>query len=154
MELWVYKEEMLLGKGLLNAKKNELTMEGKLLVPTVSFARVYRDKAVEVCRQEMEEGILCVVVETRYGFYTVWREKVDTKTERSSPPLPQPIDANFMDNCQRELAKYIGPISKFIIEEMIEENPGISKKELIEKLALQIPNESQRLEFKSYFSSL
>ena len=59
------------------------------------------------------------------------------------------IDPYFIECCQKLLAKYIGPMAGFLIEELIADNPQIFPRQLVELLAAEIPNSQQAKEFQS-----
>jgi len=61
--------------------------------------------------------------------------------------LPQ-LDATFLNQCQQSLSRYIGMMAKCILEDTIEDNPGLSQTQLIEALAAAIPHPQQAAEFK------
>jgi hypothetical protein len=70
-------------------------------------------------------------------------------------PKPQPktetstaIDPIFLERCQRELARHIGPISQFILEDTIAENPRIEPQQLVELLSTEIANPQNAKQFK------
>ncbi|MBW4627948.1 MAG: caspase domain-containing protein [Brasilonema octagenarum HA4186-MV1] len=58
------------------------------------------------------------------------------------------IDANFITKCERELAYSIGPIAKFVVKDILQSHPQISLTEFISKLAKNIPETKQALEFE------
>ena len=59
-----------------------------------------------------------------------------------------PVSAKEIELCQRELASYIGPIARLIIEDILSENVVITGKQLIESLAAEIPDSKLAQEFK------
>ena len=59
-----------------------------------------------------------------------------------------PIQPDFVSLCQKELAELIGPMASIICKRTLEQNPKISGRELVEKLAQKIPNQQQAEEFK------
>jgi uncharacterized caspase-like protein len=71
-----------------------------------------------------------------------------TSTSNSSSVTNQTIDANSIGKCERELAYSVGPIANFIIQEVLKSHPQISFSEFVKKLAKQIPNTKQSLEFE------
>ena len=62
-------------------------------------------------------------------------------------PLPQ-WDSTFLSHCQQLLSRYIGMMATCILEDTIADNPSLSKEQLIEALAAEIPNPQQAIEFK------
>jgi hypothetical protein len=62
-------------------------------------------------------------------------------------PETQPIHSKFLDQCQRELSRYVGPIAQFLIKDALSKYPR-SLQQLVEILASRIPNAQQAAEFK------
>ncbi|MEH2161804.1 MAG: TIR domain-containing protein [Nostoc sp.] len=58
------------------------------------------------------------------------------------------IDPTFLERCQRELARYIGPVARFIMEDTLAEHPRILPQQLIELLSTEIPNPQNAKQFK------
>jgi serine/threonine-protein kinase len=56
--------------------------------------------------------------------------------------------SDFIERCHQELTHCIGPIAKYIIEEIIFDSPSLSSEELIAALAAEIPNPQQAAEFR------
>jgi serine/threonine protein kinase len=73
-----------------------------------------------------------------------------TTAPPSSPqPAPtSPITPVFTNHCQQELTRCIGPMAKYIVEETLDQNPHLSVHQLIETLAVEIPNAKQAMEFR------
>ncbi|MBD2775810.1 caspase family protein [Iningainema tapete] len=73
---------------------------------------------------------------------------VHNPLSQSSKGQYQVIDANFISKCERELAYLIGPIANFLITEVLQSHPQISLTEFVNKLAKEIPEPKQALEFE------
>jgi serine/threonine-protein kinase len=58
------------------------------------------------------------------------------------------LDDAFMDSCVRELTRCVGPIANVIIKKVLTHNPQISRRTLIEALAVQIPDPQRAIEFR------
>jgi hypothetical protein len=58
------------------------------------------------------------------------------------------FDPKFLERCQRELARYIGPVARFILEDTLAEHPRIVPHQLIELLSTEIPNPQNAKQFK------
>ncbi|MEO1429825.1 MAG: caspase family protein [Cyanobacteria bacterium J06633_8] len=66
-----------------------------------------------------------------------------------SPAIAYPtIDDNFISICEQDLSYLIGPIANFIIEGILQSNPQITAKELVNKLAQNIPDSGMAEEYK------
>lgn len=61
---------------------------------------------------------------------------------------PPKLSSAFLDRCQQEFARCMGPVAKYIIEETLAEHPDISPVQLVEALAAEIPNPQQANEFR------
>ena len=71
-----------------------------------------------------------------------------TQPAKSSKGEYQTIDANIISKCERELAYSIGPIANFIIKQVLQSQPQISLREFVTKLAENISEPKQALEFE------
>ncbi|MEH2242791.1 TIR domain-containing protein [Nostoc sp.] len=60
------------------------------------------------------------------------------------------LDPTFLERCQRELARYIGPVARFILEDTLAEHPRILPQQLVELLSTEIPNPQNAKQFKEY----
>lgn len=56
--------------------------------------------------------------------------------------------SEFIELCQQELTHSIGPMAKYILEEILLNAPDLSSKELIEAVAAEIPNPQQAAKFR------
>jgi serine/threonine protein kinase len=71
---------------------------------------------------------------------------------RSSPPLlsfPSELSPELLQHCQQEMTRRIGPIASFVLENVLVQNPHATPTQLIEALALEIPDLVQAEEFKA-----
>lgn len=69
----------------------------------------------------------------------------------SSSPTPPFVDLPpaFLQQCQQELTCCIGPIASFVLENTLTQNPQANPAQLIEELALEIPDPAQASRFKT-----
>ncbi len=58
------------------------------------------------------------------------------------------LDPIFLERCQRELARYIGPMAGFILEDTLAEHPRILPQQLVELLSNEISNPQNAKQFK------
>lgn len=58
------------------------------------------------------------------------------------------VTAEFIELCQQELTQCIGPMAKYILEEILFNYPDVTAKELIEAVASEIPNPQQATKFR------
>ncbi len=65
------------------------------------------------------------------------------------PPASDPVlDAEFITLCKRELVKCVGPMASFVISEILRQHPGLSPKDLVDKLAQEIPVPTAAVNFQ------
>ncbi|MFN6482221.1 MULTISPECIES: serine/threonine-protein kinase [unclassified Nostoc] len=60
----------------------------------------------------------------------------------------QVISDSFVNQCERELANFIGPIAKFLVQKAVKSSGQISREEFVKNLALQIPDTQKALQFQ------
>jgi serine/threonine protein kinase len=74
------------------------------------------------------------------------------RSARSAAPTASEGKASlpsaFIDRCQNELAKCIGPMARFILEETLAKNPALSTHQLIEALEQEIPDSQEAIKFR------
>lgn len=58
------------------------------------------------------------------------------------------LNPKFLQNCQQELSRCIGPMANFLIEDTISQFPQITPEQLVEALATEIPNPQRAQEFR------
>jgi serine/threonine protein kinase len=66
----------------------------------------------------------------------------------TEPPIPAHLNAAFLDRCRQELARAIGPMAGFLVEEALADYPNISLRGLVEVLMAEIPDARQATEFQ------
>ncbi|UBF25348.1 protein kinase [Kovacikia minuta CCNUW1] len=71
----------------------------------------------------------------------------------SSPGSTQLTPA-FLDTCRQELARHIGPIANFMVQDMVKRQPQITAQQLIDTLSTTIPTLQQADAFKRQLSKL
>jgi class 3 adenylate cyclase len=64
------------------------------------------------------------------------------------PVTPAEVTPKFVERCEQELARCIGPLARFIVQEALDKNPGLSPHQLVETLALHVTNSQQAAEFR------
>jgi hypothetical protein len=68
-------------------------------------------------------------------------------TPKPQPETPPALHPRFLDQCQRELSRYVGPIAQFLLKDALSKHPQ-SSQQLVEILAARIPNAQQAAEFR------
>jgi uncharacterized caspase-like protein len=75
---------------------------------------------------------------------------VSSSPPESKPETSLPLDPAFLNHCQQELARYIGPMANFILKDTLAHHAQLSPKQLIEVLATEIPNSQQAQTFTKH----
>ncbi len=60
------------------------------------------------------------------------------------------LNPEFIERCRRELARCIGPVASFILEDILAQAPQIAPQQLVESLAVEITNPQKAQEFKQH----
>jgi serine/threonine-protein kinase len=63
------------------------------------------------------------------------------------------LNPSFLENCQQQLAYYIGPMANFILEDVLAKNPQATPHQFVELLAEEIPDSQTAIEFTRQISS-
>lgn len=72
------------------------------------------------------------------------------KTVALTPPSQSQFEPAFLNQCQEELRRCIGPMAEMVIEDALEQYPNMTPKELVDILANQISNADQVTMFLSH----
>ncbi len=81
-------------------------------------------------------------------------------TAQANPPAVDPPDLStkaalasvnrvFIDRCKTELGVHLGPMANFLTEQTLKQSPQLTPQQLIEALALQIPDTKAALAFRN-----
>lgn len=62
---------------------------------------------------------------------------------------PAPINPEFIEHCQQELSRCIGPMASFIIEDTLAQFPQMTPEQLVEALVAEIPNPQRAQDFRT-----
>lgn len=74
--------------------------------------------------------------------------QAQTKSSVASSIQVSTIAENQVQQCEKALANCIGPIATFLVSKALKYHPQISKQELVELLAAQIPDQNKATEFR------
>lgn len=78
-----------------------------------------------------------------------FRKSVEIKPElQPKPATLAKLNLRFLKRCEEELARCIGPMANYILDETLAQYPEISPQQLIEELVAEIPNREKVQEFK------
>ena len=102
-------------------------------------------KNPQITLQQLIERLAAEIPDSRKAqqFTTILKKsssKTDTNHDLLNPEL--------IALCQQELAKYIGPLSNFIVKDILTKNPQINLQQLIDRLAAEIPDSRKAKQFK------
>jgi hypothetical protein len=128
--------------GLSPANTSNFTLNGKEFQIGPTFSLKMRDVAISFCEKEEREGKECLLIE-RSTAVTVWTQVKQPK--RSSPKLDKQA---FIERCNQELTKSIGPMASLIIDELLNGSELLTPSQLIDRIAAEIPNQKLAEEFK------
>lgn len=70
------------------------------------------------------------------------------------PAAPPALNPEFLQHCRQELIRCIGPMADYILEDLLVQAPSVSAGQLIERLAAEIPDAQQAIQFKAQLTSL
>ncbi len=76
-----------------------------------------------------------------------------TKSSVASSTQAPTIPESEIHQCEKALANCIGPIATFLVRKALKYHPQISKQELVELLAVQIPDQNKAVEFRQQLLS-
>lgn len=79
-----------------------------------------------------------------------------TQQQRSPIPPPKPLpilDPKFVERCCTELARCIGPMADYIVEDILAQTPHLKPEQLVQAIAAEIPNRKQAEEFQQKLRS-
>jgi predicted regulator of Ras-like GTPase activity (Roadblock/LC7/MglB family) len=71
-----------------------------------------------------------------------------TQSQVVSSATMTALDPIFIEHCQLELARYIGPVAQFIVEDILSRSSQIDSQKLVDILSREIPNSQQANLFK------
>lgn len=58
------------------------------------------------------------------------------------------MDEAFLQRCQQALARYVGPIAGFLLDEILADHPQVNRRQLVELLAAEIADTQKAKEFQ------
>lgn len=76
-------------------------------------------------------------------------------TSSAAAPVPRPeLPPDFLQRCQQELTSRIGPIARFVLDHTLTQHPHATPAELIDELALEIPDPAQAHTFRANLAAV
>ncbi|WP_346289618.1 protein kinase domain-containing protein [Sphaerothrix gracilis] len=76
----------------------------------------------------------------------------EAKDAEASATSAAAIDNLFLSRCQQALARCVGPMASFLIEETLADHPNIDDQQLVSLLSAEIPDAAKAQEFQSQLS--
>lgn len=75
-----------------------------------------------------------------------------TLSEEHKPQMQDSgINEAFIDQCKAELANHIGPMAHFIMEQTLMKSPQLTRQQLVEALAVHVPDAQSAHSFRQVF---
>lgn len=139
------------------AQYPHITPEG--FVETISSQITDPNQAIEFKRRIMTSGILNSGQAATSASGSKGNSSSGQKAGVSNPSggqnpaeISASADAAFINCCRQELMRCIGPIASVVLKNVLDSNPGIDRRMLIEILAAQIPDAKQATAFRQQVS--
>jgi hypothetical protein len=132
--------------GVFPDRSTKLVFKGREFVLGPSFSLSKKSAGISFCAQEEKDGHRCLLVESSSSI-TVWK---CVKNEQEEPPdyhLSTIEREMLIDNCLLELTKCVGPMATLIIEDLKGEVTNMSRAQVINIVAEQIPDTKLALAF-------
>ncbi len=115
-----------------------------------SYSQHQEAQVFEDARKLLEQETLCVILQ-HADHYSLWEwiapESVILLS--SSDEESSQLSSEFLDECQKELTRYIGPMAKWVCDEVLENSSQLTCESYIEALAAQIPDSTQAHQFRN-----
>ncbi len=128
---------------------SEVIFQDKLFTRGPDFSKKDVDAAIGFCEKYLHQGSY-LLVDNKF-YVSIWlqiRKSKDSITEKVSQVEPE-----FIRFCELKLSAFIGPIAAFMCEDVLNENPGITKTELVKTLASYIPETHRAIAFQEQIGS-
>ncbi len=86
---------------------------------------------------------------------------ISSPSYRSPLPTPSPapailptLSSQFIEQCQRELVRCVGPMASYILDDILAQQPQLTPLQFIELLTAEIPDSRQASQFREKISGL
>ena len=137
--------------GIFPDRSKKLVFQGREFVAGPSFSTNNKGAGISFCIQEEQQGYRCLLVESNSSI-TVWKCTKSTKSKSIDYQLSKTQKEELVDRCRLELTKCIGPMAALIIDELEDEGSNMSRIQIIDMIAEQIPDPKIALAFKNNMS--
>lgn len=136
----------------------EKTYQNKSLTAGPVFSLTNLNAAKLYCQSlgTIQNETMCLIVEEE-NFFRIWsgnnldspENNNNTQVEnQESNDASLPLEASFIEVCQKKLAINIGPIAKVICKKTLAKKPNLARVEFVEILAKKISDPDLAQEFK------
>ncbi len=111
------------------------------------------EKTPDIEPEEFVEVLAAAIPEAQRAedFRNSVKLSLESNFQNSQQPLnnfPAISNPEFLDQCRRELASFIGPLASVILRDALDEHPNLTPKELIDTLVAEIPNQERAQMFR------
>jgi serine/threonine protein kinase len=111
------------------------------------------EKTPDIEPEEFVEVLAAAIPEAQRAedFRNSVKLSLETNYQNSQESLnnfPAISNPEFLDQCRRELASFIGPLASVILRDALDEHPNLTPKELIDTLVAEIPNQERAQMFR------
>jgi len=117
---------------------------------TESYSQQQEDQVFEDARKLLAQRKLCVILQ-HADHYSLWElipEETAVVLSQADEQRSQ-LSSEFLNDCQRELTRYIGPMAKWVCDEVLENLSEVTCENYIEALAAEIPDATQANQFRN-----
>lgn len=145
----------ILEKMLANAPNNRYQSAKEAFTQLNSILHTLSHQIINNSQQN-QQGIQAIFSPAKTkNFQNTAKSKLNKSLITSKPQsffdnYPAISNQDFLDTCQRELNRFIGPFGSVLLNETIENYPNLTPKQLVETLVTKIPNEEIAEKFREY----
>lgn len=123
-------------------------MANSLLEDTITqFPHITPEQLVETLAREIPNLQRAQVFKNSIKIPSTQPELQAQKEEVTAQPTQ--INPDFLEHCQKELSRCIGPMASFIIEDTLAQFPQMTLEQLVEALVAEIPNPQRAKDFRT-----
>jgi hypothetical protein len=154
---------------------SELVYQGRLFKKQLSCRKFFREAIANHCKRILRNGESCLLVEEEESL-ALWRtgeslavgqisqSNTQTNTQTNGQPFGQntrtsrseatksqgvsaAIEPAFLERCQQIMTDYIDAMAPQSIQEILQQSPHLTHRQLVDQLAALIPDPEQAEEF-------
>lgn len=120
-----------------------------VFIPGEVYEKRQKKEAIQRAREFLDNGQFCIIIED-FNSYRLWHvAPVESTIFSETVQVKEThLEPEFLAHCQRELARYIGPMAKLVCEEILNNaSSSFTPQDYIQALAREIPNQQQANQF-------